>query len=141
MSPRLKTRPATTEVTGSNSVRALVSAFNNVDLQGDRVVPGAFEKSLEKWKASGNPIPFIWSHQWQDPMAHLGVVRDAHETPTGLEVRAEIDDSTPFAKQVLRLLRERRVTEFSFAFDIAPGGERRGKDGANELHQLDIIEV
>lgn len=141
MTPVLKTHPITAELRGRNSVRAVVSVFSNVDAQGDRVMPGAFRRSLAAWKASGDPIPFLWSHQWQDPMAHIGVVRDAYETDNGLEIWAEVDDSTPFAKQVLKLLRERRVTEFSFAYNIPPSGERRGKDGANELHQLEIIEV
>src|SRR4051812_26240163 len=106
MPPLLKTHPARTELRGQNSVRALVSVFGNVDAQGDRVMPGAFTKSLANWHASGNKVPYLWAHSWSDPFAHLGVVEDAAETKQGLEVVAKIDNDTPFSRQVLKLLRE-----------------------------------
>lgn len=51
---------------------ALVAVFDNVDGQGDRVLDGAFQKSLQEWRLSGAPIPVIWQHQWQNPNAHIG---------------------------------------------------------------------
>ena len=136
---------------GEGTFEAIVSVFSNVDLQGDRVVPGAFSKSIEKWKSSGDKVPVIWSHDWADPFAHIGYVDpgDMHEIAPGkagalkggLLVKGHLDVDKPFAKQVYDLLAERRVTEFSFAYDVPAGGEQRGKDGANELHTLDILEV
>jgi HK97 family phage prohead protease len=88
----------------------------------------------------GDPIPFVWAHSWLDPMAFLGGIdpRDVSEDERGLRVIATIDDPTPFAEQVIRLLKSRRVTQFSFSYDIVK--ERRGKDGANELVELSLIE-
>lgn len=67
---------------------ALVSVFGNVDHGGDRVMPGAFTKSLARWEASGDPIPVIWNHAWDNPAAHIGKVNpsDAVETAEGLVV-------------------------------------------------------
>src|SRR5690554_3452410 len=118
---------------------AIVSVFGNVDLVGDRVVKRTFSKSLERWKASGDPIPVIWSHQWGDPFAHIGGVSDAEETAKGLLVRGNLDMDNPTAAYIAKLLAERRVKAFSFAYDVVD--ERRAKDGANELYELDIIEV
>jgi len=126
-----------------------VSVIGNVDLQGDRVMPHAFDKSKEKWQKSGDPIPVIWSHEWGDPFAHIGWIdpnniEEIGKTGAlqgGLLVTGHLDVDKPFAKQVYDLLAARRVKEFSFAYDIPAGGEKRGKDGANELHELDIIEV
>jgi uncharacterized protein len=118
---------------------AVVSVFNNIDLQGDRVVPGAFKNSLAKWAASGDPIPVIWSHDWQDPFAHIGFVTNAAETAEGLQITGKNDLDKPFAKQVHDLLVSRRVTQMSFAYDVL--AERPGKDRANELVELDLIEV
>lgn len=136
---------------GEGTFEALVSIFGNVDLQGDRVMPGAFGKSLEAWRASGDPIPILWSHNWGDPYAHIGYAdpKDVSEVmpgkagrhPGGLLVKGHLDVEKPFAKQVYDLLAGRRVKEFSFSYDVPAGGERRGKDGANELLVLDIIEV
>jgi HK97 family phage prohead protease len=126
---------------------AIVSVFGNVDVQGDRVVEGAFEKSIGSWRASGDPIPVIWSHQWGDPFAHIGYVEPGEMEevkatpllPGGLLVRGRIDVDRPFAKQVYDLMKQRRVREFSFAYDVV--SERPGKDRANELTELNIIEV
>lgn len=136
---------------GEGTFEAVVSVFGNVDLQGDRVMPGAFGKSIAKWQKSGDVVPVLWSHSWGDPFAHIGYVRpqDMKEVrgnqksgfPGGLYVKGHLDVHKPFAKQVYDLLAERRVREYSFSYDIPSGGERRGKDGANELVEVDIIEV
>ncbi len=119
---------------------ALVSVFNNVDLMGDRVMPGAFTNSLAKYEESGDPIPVYWSHDWGRPQSNLGAVTSAHESEKGLVVNAKLDIAdNPDAAYVFKLLQQRRVKEFSFAYRI--NGERKGKDGANELTDLDILEV
>lgn len=121
---------------------AMVSVFGNVDLQGDRVLDGAFQKSIEEWRASGAPIPIIWSHQWGDPNAHIGSANADQVTEVkgkGLKVAGSIDLDNPFAAQVYRLLKERRVREFSFGYEVIK--ERPGKDKANELVELRLIEA
>ena len=121
-------------------VSAVVSVWNNVDLQGDRAIQGMFAKSLARWAASGDRIPAVFSHEWLDPMAHIGYVMSARETSEGLEVVVKFDiESNPQAAQVFRLLKERRITEWSFAYDTVR--ERKADDGANELLEVDLIEV
>lgn len=129
-------------------VRALVSVFGNVDSVGDIVMPGAFTEDLAAWAAKGDPIPAIWSHDWRDPFAHVGVVLDAKETDAGLETLYEIDLDNPKAAQVYRLLKGRRVTQSSFAYDILEHGWAKRTDAATgkeyevfELRKLHIIEV
>lgn len=118
---------------------AIVSVFGNVDYAGDRVVKGAFAKSLATWSASGDPVPVIWSHQWQDPEMHIGGVLEAEERDEGLWVKAQLDVADdPVAAKVWRLLSKRRVREFSFAYDVL---DEKQQNGANELLQLDVIEV
>lgn len=125
---------------------ALVSVFGNVDSYGDVVIPGAFGKSLVEWETRGDPIPFIWAHDWADPFSHIGVVRSAEETDAGLRVRAYISpeerELNMKAAQVYRLLKNRRVTQFSFAFDVKDGGwaERDGRE-VYELRELKIHEI
>lgn len=127
-------------------VRMLVSVFGNVDRYGDSVMPGAFAESLAEWKASGNPIPFIWSHKWDDPFAHIGYVTEATETDGGLEVTAKVDLDIGMGKQVYGLLKQRRITQASFAYDVLDHAwvEREADDGAKyhvlELRKLSLIE-
>lgn len=129
------------------SVKMLVSVFGNVDSYGDMVMPGAFTESLATWAGKGDPIPFVWSHQWGDPFAILGEVVNAVETEAGLEVEAKIDLDIDTGKQVYGLLKKRLVTQASFAYDIdeadwveheAPDG---GKYGVYELRKLSLLEV
>jgi HK97 family phage prohead protease len=104
--------------------RAVVSVFGNEDSMGDVIAPGAFAQVLAEWKASGDPIPVVWSHKWGDPFAHIGSVLEATETPDGLEVLAQIEDmdTNPTAKHVHGLLKGRRIKQFSFAYDVGEGG-------------------
>lgn len=121
---------------------AIVSVFGNEDTQGDRVMEGAFQKSLEQWQASGHPIPIIWSHQWGNPEAHIGAARPENVTEIpgrGLKVVGDIDIDDAFGAKVYKLMDQRRVKEFSFGYGVRK--QRRGKDGVNELVELDLIEA
>jgi HK97 family phage prohead protease len=148
--PRVPSVSITIDDAKRGEFTALVSIIGNVDLQGDVVVSGAFTKSLERLRQSGNPVPVVWSHDWTDPFAHVGFawpsnIREAKagEFPRapqgGLLVRGRFDVDKPFAKQVYDLVRERRVTEWSFAYDVVK--QRKRSDGANELLVLDLLEV
>ncbi|MFI0469288.1 HK97 family phage prohead protease [Saccharopolyspora sp. 5N102] len=121
---------------------ALVSVFSNVDSVGDVVVPGAFADSLAEWAAKGDPLPVIWAHDWSDPYSHIGHVTKAEETADGLVVTGQLDLDNPKAQQVYRLLKGRRVTQFSFAYDILDGAPAE-QDGVEvyELRKLRVHEV
>ena len=88
---------------GKGQFTALVSVFGNVDSLGEVVMPGAFTDTLAQWQVKGDPIPVVWSHQWSDPMSHIGEVLEAKETDQGLEVTAQLDMSNPTAVQVFKL--------------------------------------
>src|SRR4051812_38886641 len=74
---------ANTDDTPAGVFEAIVSVFNNKDLGGDIVRPGAFVKSLEYWNASGDPIPIYWSHRMDDPTYNVGEILDAKELAAG----------------------------------------------------------
>lgn len=122
---------------------AIVSTYDE-DSYGDVVVPGAFKADLDRWAASGDPIPVIWSHDWADPFSHIGTVLAAEERDEGLWVRAQIHElkTNSKAAQVYNLLKGRRVKQFSFAYDVVDGGMVT-RDGNNvyELRELKLHEV
>jgi HK97 family phage prohead protease len=121
---------------------ALASVFNNIDAVGDVVMPGAFADDLKAWTASGDPIPLLWGHQMADPDFNIGHVLEASETDAGLQIKAELDLENPKAAQVYRLLKGKRVSKMSFAYDIEDGApaERSGKS-VYELRKLKLHEV
>jgi uncharacterized protein len=135
---------------GEGVIEAFASVFGNIDSYGDRMVPGAFTRTLGEWSAKGDPIPVIWSHRWDDPLAHIGVVVDIAEREidgkVGLWYRGQLDLDGAFAAKVYRLMVERRVTQQSFAFTTA---KAQYVDEANdspfdmirEVTDVDLYEV
>lgn len=134
---------------------AIVSVFNNKDLVGDIVRPGAFTKSLAAWKSSGDPIPVYWNHRTEDPTYNIGEVIDARELSGGspeipdwanphvkanggLYVKAQLDDFG-LGAHVKHLMQRRRVKQFSFAYDETVPATK-SVDG-NELTELWIHEI
>jgi HK97 family phage prohead protease len=133
----------THEGTDEGVFEAIVAAYN-LDSVGDKISPGAFAETLAEWKGRGDPIPVLWSHMSHDPEYHIGEVLEAEERPEGLWVKARIDlDEGSKAEKVYRLLKGRRVTQFSFAYDIEEGSWIEQKDGPGyyELRKLKLYEV
>jgi HK97 family phage prohead protease len=123
---------------------ALASVFGNVDHVGDRVMPGAFKKTLKKWRESGRPLPVILSHQWENPFATIGKAdpRAVMETDQGLLVQGQLDIAgNDTAKQVHKLMKEGLMTGWSFGYTVPDDGERLGEDGANEITEIDLVEI
>jgi HK97 family phage prohead protease len=121
---------------------AIVSVFNNIDRHGDRVVPGAFTKSIERWRKSGNPVPVVWSHEHKDPEAYIGSVdpENLKETPRGLVVAGQLDiENNTKAHRIYNLLSTGRLKQWSFAYEVKE--ERIAEDLARELVELDLFEV
>lgn len=147
--PHTKDCPARVKAVGTGDglqegqFTALVSVFGNRDSMGDVVLPGAFAETLAEWKGRGDPIPVIWSHDWSDPFSHIGHVTDAEETTDGLVVTGQLDLDNPKAEQVGRLLKGRRVTQFSFAYDVVEGAwvEQENAQPYYELRKLKLHEV
>lgn len=123
---------------------ALVSVFGNVDSGGDIVDKGAFAESLAQWNASGKQIPVVWDHQWDDIWAHIGGAT-AEETDDGLLLHAQLDLDNPTAVQAYKLLKDGRVSEFSFAARVREDGWslETTEDGrvVQHLTGLDLIEA
>jgi HK97 family phage prohead protease len=134
---------------------AIVAVFNNVDFGGDRIAPGFFSKSLDAWRSTGDPIPVIFSHQWDNLDAHVGTANpddvaelapgdpllpDSLKELGGLYVKATMDIGQPFAGRLWEKMSSRAIKEFSFAYDVTKA--KPGTHGATlELLEGDLIEV
>src|SRR5690606_38710057 len=90
-----------------------------------------------------DPIPVVWSHKSDDPNYHIGYVLEAEERPEGLWVKAKIDTDAPTAAQVYRLLKGRRIRQYSFAYDVLKSVPAPKDDSGaqKELHGLKVYEV
>lgn len=125
-------------------VEGYASTFDREpDSYGDVVAKGAFEDSLARWRESGKPIPLLYGHSTDDPEYNIGKVIDAYEDERGLFVRAEFDADNPKAQYVRKLVKEGRLYQFSFAYQVLDAGTVELDSGleAYELRKLDIFEV
>ena len=113
------------------------------DSYGDVVAPGAFSDTLAKWAESGNVLPVLFGHRFDDPDYNIGGVVEAVEDERGLKITGQLDLENPKAAQVYRLLKGRRIGEMSFAYDVLEEGQTVLEDGTkvNELRKLDLFEV
>ena len=132
---------------GGGTVTGYASTFDREpDCYGDVVAPGAFADTLERWKAlneQGKFIPLLYGHNAMDPEYNIGRVVKAEEDERGLLITAEFDGENEKAQYVRKLVREGRVYQFSFAFDVLEAGETTLENGvkANELRKLDLFEI
>lgn len=122
---------------GEGVIEALVATYD-LDSGGDRIVPGAFAKTLDDWQSSGHLIPFVWSHMHDDIDAYLGDVTEARETDEGLWVKAQIDMTDEKARKAFRLIKGGRVRQYSFAYEVIDA-----EDTGDEvlLRELKLYEV
>lgn len=111
------------------------STFGNTDAHNDRVMPGAFRKSI----ASGQTIPLLWMHKSDDPTGIVGEVIEAVEAPEGLKIRGQFDLDTTTGAAAYRAVKSRRVNALSIGYRVNTA--TKGSDGVNELRDLDLIEV
>jgi HK97 family phage prohead protease len=140
MRTRFKAGPA--DGLAEGEFEGYASVFGNADSYGDVVMPGAFANTLADWARSGNNIPVLYAHNLADPDYNIGHVTDIREDDKGLYVRGLLDLDNPKAVQVHRLLKGRRASQMSFAYDVVRGSMGQ-LDGENvyELHELKLYEV
>lgn len=133
---------ATDEAEGEGIVRGVASVWGNIDSYGDVMIKGAFAESLAEYKDAGDSVPFMWSHESSDPFAYVGELTDTKETDEGLEFEAKFDMDNPTAAQVYRLLKGRRLREFSFGF-LPRETEQTERDGepVREVKSVELLEV
>lgn len=121
---------------------ALVAVFGNVDRAGDMIMPGAFTESLAGWKAKGRPIPVIFSHDWGNLDAHIGLVLEAKEIQEGLYVKGQLEMDEPFAARVWKKMNQGTLAEFSFAYNVLDAAfVKQNGQMVQELRRLDLLEV
>lgn len=131
---------------GSGIFEGYASVFGNVDSYGDKVIKGAFSKSLAKsFPNDGAGIPCYWSHRMDDPEFILGKTLSAVEDEHGLKVRVSLDLDNPKAAAAYRALKAGAVNQMSFAYEVLDSEfipEKGAKfGGVNELRELNIFEV
>jgi uncharacterized protein len=109
----------------------MASIYQNLDLGGDIVAPGAFTRTLQ---AKGNEVPVLWAHDLRAPIG-LGKLQD---TPAGLSIAGQLVLSVSKAREAYDLMKARVLKGLSIGYDVVRSDM---KDGARRLLELKLYEV
>lgn len=119
-------------------IEGYASVFNNVDLGGDIVLPGAFKKTLKERLPKG-AIKLVDSHNIHEGTAAvIGVVSEAKEDDTGLWFKGKVS-TVPRAQEVRTKVKEGILDATSFGYDIIKS--KPGSEGTRYLQELKLYEV
>lgn len=147
---QIKERTCQVKTTGDDDAleegefKAYPSTFTRTpDAYGDVVAKGAFTDTIKVWKESGRTLPVMYGHRMDDPDYNVAGVEDMGEDDHGWWIKGRFDMDSPKAAQVYRLIKEGRLSQLSFAFDVLDEGTVELEDGtkANELRKLDVYEA
>lgn len=137
----------------------IAAVFGNVDSVGDRIMPGAFTRTLNN--GGQKRTRFLWNHSWQHPpIASIKELREVgrdelpdevlEKAPTatgGLLVTREYF-KTELSDWILEAVDAGEINEMSFGFDIVKSAfvtEPVDEDGEKtveirELHELKLYD-
>lgn len=112
------------------------------DSYGDVVAKGAFADTIKEWQESGNVLPGLYGHRFDDPDFFVASALEMGEDDHGWWVKGEFDMDSPKGPQVYRLAKGKRLSQLSFAFDVLDSGSVELEDGtkANELRKVKVYE-
>lgn len=141
---KTKAAPGAASMPAEGTVEGYAATFDRIpDAYGDVIKAGAFADSLKAWEQNGKPIPLLYGHSTEDPAYNIGKVVEAHEDGKGLYVVAQFDEENEKAQYVRKLVKEGRLWQFSFAYEVLDGGSVELEDGteAYELRKMNLFEV
>lgn len=121
-------------VTGYGSVFGAVDTYNEV------VQPGAFKKSLKRWKSEKAPIPMLWQHYSDEP---IGGWEEFEEDDTGLKLAGDIDLDAPKGPGALSAVKKRYVRGLSIGYyevKADPYDWSNPNPEPRKLYELDLRE-
>jgi uncharacterized protein len=135
MSDHLELELKIGEPSEDGTFEGFASVFNETDLVGDQVSPGAFQKSLARARRSGRMPLMLWSH---DLAAPIGRWVDVRETAHGLAVKGKLLLDVARAREVYAMLKEKVVDGLSIGFRTVQSQRIKG---GRLLTELDLAEI
>lgn len=118
--------------------KGYASTFGNTDLGQDKVIKGAFAKTLEEIKREGRTVPILWQHNTHEP---VGVFSHLSEDDKGLYVEGKMPKDDSFVRdRVLPQMKIGSIGRLSIGYGIKENGAV-WKNGVHELKDLDLFET
>lgn len=122
------------DVSEAGQFEGYAAAFNNEDLGGDVITPGAFSKTINE-----NPIvPILWGHSAKEP---IGVNQLMSEDLKGLKVSGQLAMDVQRGREVHSLMKMGAVKGLSIGYDpVIVDYSRMEKDNVRILKEVKLWE-
>jgi HK97 family phage prohead protease len=118
-------------------VKGYFSAFNNIDAHKDRILPGAFKKTVvENGPLGTGRVKFLRDH---NPAMPVGPLKELAEDSFGLMFVAQLND-TAAGKDLAVLYDTGEITEHSIGFELLKGGYLENEDGGLDIKEVRLWE-
>jgi HK97 family phage prohead protease len=112
-------------IAADGSFEGVLAVYDNVDLGGDSILPGAFTKTIQE---HGNEVPLLWQHDTEEPIGQLTLT----DSPEALLVKGQLLMELPMAQKAYVLLKARIIKGLSIGYDTikkdVEGGVRKLKE-------------
>jgi HK97 family phage prohead protease len=118
-------------------VRGYASTYGNVDRGNDKVLAGAFTKSLNKYKGSGRPIKMYYQHDNKEIIGGFPIDK-IRDDGNGLYVEGQINLDVQKGREAYALAKQGVMTDFSIGYTV---NDYDLKAGVRELKDLDLWEI
>lgn len=113
------------------------SVFGAVDQQAERVMRGAFSRSLQRLQKEGRTPAMLWMH---DPSRPIGVWTDLSEDATGLAVEGRLALKTQAGAEAYELLRLGALTGLSIGYRTVKS-EIEQNSRTRKLTDIELYEI
>lgn len=117
----------------SRVVEGYFAAFGNIDSDGDKIVKGAFAKSIEQHGPNSERNRKIAHLAHHDIRRPLGVLKELSEDDHGLYFRSELADHDD-GNDALKLYHNGVIREHSIGFNYLEEGLHYVDDGKGQAH-------
>ncbi len=107
-----------------------LAATYDLDQGGDRIVPGAFTRTLQSAKV----FPLLWQHQADNPIGHVTCT----ETSQGLQVEGSIVLSDAVGKKAFDLMKAQVIRGLSIGYSTL---QETVENGVRLLKEIKLFEV
>ncbi|TVT77624.1 HK97 family phage prohead protease [Acinetobacter colistiniresistens] len=125
-------------VSETGEFEGYASVFGVEDSYSDVVMPGAFQKTLEKWAERQDLPSVLWQHKMSEP---IGPFTEMKEDDHGLFVRGRLlIDDDPLAKRAHAHMKAGSVKGMSIGY-ILKDWEYDSAKGVFLLKEIDLWEV
>ena len=118
-------------------ISGYASVFGVVDEQGDRVINGAFSRSLKDIDDSSKWPKMLWQH---DPKEPIGQWTKIQEDAKGLYVEGQLLLDLQRGREAYALLKSKVIDGLSIGYRVVEA-HKSEMAGERLLSQLDLLEV